>query len=78
LGQKIAKNRCRPQFGSDQRAQRERHLEGMKRGRNAYHLDGLMIMAKDANWLKMIVCNYRTRRMVDPSSFIKKCQSHIL
>ncbi len=37
LGQKIDKNRCGPQFGPDQREQRVGYLEGMKRGKNAYH-----------------------------------------
>ncbi len=40
-----------------QRVRRGGHLEGMKRGRTAYHLDGLMIVAKDAEWLKMTICN---------------------
>jgi hypothetical protein len=46
----------------------------MKRGRTASHSDGLMIVAKDAKWLKMLFYNYRIRRMVDPSSFMNKWQ----
>jgi hypothetical protein len=49
LDQKIGKNRCGPQFGPDQRVQRGGDLEGIKRGRTVYHLDGLMIMSEDAN-----------------------------
>ena len=32
--------RRRPQFGPDQRVQREGHLEGMKRDRTAYYYIG--------------------------------------
>ncbi len=57
LGMKIDKNRCGPQFGPDEKVHRRGHLEGMKMGRNAYHLYGLTIMAKDAKWLEWTVCN---------------------
>ncbi len=37
LGQKIDKNRCGPQFGSDQRVRRGGSLEGIERGCTASH-----------------------------------------
>ncbi len=58
LGQKIDKNRCGPQFGPDQKVQRGGYLEGLKRGRNALHIDRPIIMAKDTKSLKMIICNF--------------------
>ncbi len=54
LGQKIDK---KMRFGLDQRVQRGRHLEGMNRCITAYHLDGLLIVAKDAKWLRMFIYN---------------------
>jgi hypothetical protein len=33
------------------------HLEGMKRGRTVSHKDGLMLVAKDAKGLKMLIYN---------------------
>ncbi len=36
----------------------KRRTPGMnEKGRTAYHLDGLIIMANDAKWLKMVIYN---------------------
>jgi hypothetical protein len=51
LGHKFDK-RCGPQFGPDKKCKKE-----VKRGRTALSLDGIMITAKDANLLKMLILN---------------------
>jgi hypothetical protein len=38
-----------PEFGPDKRCKEESTLKEVKRGRTALSLDGLMIIAKDAN-----------------------------
>jgi hypothetical protein len=52
LGQEIDK-RCRPQFGPERRVP----LKEVKRGRTALSFNGIMIITKDANLLKMLILN---------------------
>jgi hypothetical protein len=57
LGRKIDK-RSGPQFGPDIRgAKRRAPLKEVKRVRTALSLHGIMIIAKDASLLKMLILN---------------------
>jgi hypothetical protein len=54
LGQKIDK-RCGPQFGPDKKCKEKGTFARSEKGRTALSFDGIVIIAKDANLLKMLL-----------------------
>jgi hypothetical protein len=62
--------RCGPQFGPDQRVRRGGHLGRNEKEQDCLSLRWVNDSGKDGKLLKI-------RRMVDPSSFMNKWQSHI-
>ncbi len=54
---KLGSEKSRPEFGPDKRCEEKGTLKEVKKGRKALSLDGKMIVAKDANLLKMLILN---------------------
>ncbi len=54
---KHGSEKCGSEFGPDKRCEEEGTLRDAKRDRTALSLDGIMIIAKDANLLKMLILN---------------------
>ncbi len=50
---KLGSEKSGPEFGPDKKST----LKEVKRGRTALSLDGIMIIAKDAQLLKMLILN---------------------
>ena len=58
FGDILRENRCGPELGPDQRVRRGGHFWRSEIGaRSADHQDGLIIMAQNVKWLKMVIYN---------------------